>query len=149
MAQPPRSLAIRLPLEWSCDADSLNTLWSVFNFTFHINGNQVDIRERSQEDVNVHSIHDATVDYNEGRCTLHSGFVSADSVTRIWQGLVWRDAIHRYYLQDDEDIYPSIVATKTPRVNTLPPLKSSGTEILLIAGIGTSRAPPTFMNFAP
>ena len=102
LSDPP-SFAV----EWSCDADSLNTLWSVFNgqFTFHINGNQVDIRERTQEDVNVHSIHDATVDYNEGRCTLHSGFVSADSVTRIWQGLVWRDAIHRYYLQDDEDIY--------------------------------------------
>lgn len=102
LSDPP-SFAV----EWPCGADSLNTLWSVFNgqFTFHINGNQVDIRERTQEDVNVHSIHDATVDYNEGRCTLHSGFVSADSVTRIWKGLVWRDAIHRYYLQDDEDIY--------------------------------------------
>ena len=33
---------------------------------------------------------------------LHSGFVSADSVTRIWKGYVWRDSYYRYYLQEDE-----------------------------------------------
>ena len=34
---------------------------------------------------------------------LHSGFVSADSVTRIWKGYVWRDSYYRYYLQEDEE----------------------------------------------
>ena len=93
----PSSAAV----EWSCGTDSV---WSVFNgrFTFHIDGDQIALRERLAQRSLIHRTHDATMTYDESRCRLHSGFVSADSVTRIWKGYVWRDSYYRYYLQEDE-----------------------------------------------
>ena len=92
-------------IEWSCGADSL---WSVFNgsFSFNIDRDEVDVRERTaQGRKKTHRTHDATISYNDETCTLSSGFVSADSVVRIWKGQVWRDRIHRYYLQDEDGSY--------------------------------------------
>ena len=91
-------------VEWFCDADSV---WTVFNgnFTFHINGDEIAVSERLAGKKRYHISHDATISYVEDRCILHSGLVSADSVTRIFKGHVWRDQIHRYYLQDEEGTY--------------------------------------------
>ena len=91
-------------VEWSCGTDSV---WSVFNghFAFYIDGDQVAIRERLAQRSLTHHTHDATMTYDESRCMLHSGFVSADSVTRIWKGYVWRDSYYRYYLQDEAGTY--------------------------------------------
>ena len=97
----PSSVAV----EWSCGTDSV---WSVFNgnFTFHIDGDEIAVRERpAQGRTTRHRTHDATIAYNEGSCALRSGFVSADSVTRIFKGYVWRDKIFRYYFQDEGGSY--------------------------------------------
>ena len=91
-------------IEWTCGQDSV---WSVHSgrFTFHIDGDQIVVRERSEGLKKTHRTHDATMSSSDGQCRLHSGFLSADSVVRIWKGYVWRDAIHRYYVQDENGTY--------------------------------------------
>ena len=92
-------------VEWSCGTDSV---WSVFNgrFAFNIDRDEVYVQEiTAQGHKRRHRTHDATVSYEGGTCALLSGFISSDSVVRIWKGYVWRDAIHRYYLQDEDGNY--------------------------------------------
>lgn len=97
----PSSAAV----EWSCGADSV---WSVYNgrFSFNIDRYEIRVRETTDQGRQItHRKHDATIAYEEGTCTLNSGSLAADSVTRIWKGYVWRDRIHRYYLQNEEGTY--------------------------------------------
>ena len=92
-------------IEWSCGTDSL---WSVFNgnFSFNVDRDEIDVRENlPQGRKKIHRKHDATISYDDGTCTLSSGLIASDSVVRIWQGQVWRDRLHRYYLQDEDGSY--------------------------------------------
>ncbi len=85
----------------------MDATWSVHNgkFTFHIDGDQIAVWERGDGFKTEHRTHDATMSFSDGQCRLHSDLLSVDSVVRIWKGYVWRDAIHRYYLQDENDTY--------------------------------------------
>lgn len=90
-------------VEWSCGTDSV---WSVFNgnFSFNIDGEDILVRERAPLEKNkIYHDHKSSILYEDGRCVLVSEFISADSVTRIFKGRIWRDSIYRLYLVDDSN----------------------------------------------
>ena len=124
-------------IEWECGQDST---WSVFNggFVFSIDRQSVSVREHTGNAVYTHRSHDAAMLHENGGCYLYSSLLSSYQAVRIFRGHVWRDAIHRYYVQEKISLTRSIPVMVRPTALLLRLSRRSGIRIFSTFTIGAS-----------